>query len=323
MKYTELKNDIAVSDRRIYLFEGEDAYFRAHGEEQVKRAFLSMPELNFASFDGGALKGKQIENLTSAMAAYPFMAEKRVIRVGEFYPSEADYDKYLKAAFENCPPSTILVIVNQSAGKGAQLKRKKCITYVDCSRADEDTVTRWVYATLKRAGIYADVSACRNVAAYCLCDMSRVEGEVDEDRMLYEVARYNFASFIVKDFDLAFNQLGPVRMMEIKPFNSFDEVRYYMYLLYRDGEMAAKLSGLRPVIISQHNFDLLMKYYSFDDYARFYEENFGELPSLDEELELPEGGDTLDEPLQNLPELPEGEEYEPEEEIIEEDVFID
>ena len=44
---------------------------------------------------------------------------------------------------------------------------------------------------------------------------------------------------------------------------------------------------------------------------------------LDEELELPEGGDTLDEPLQNLPELPEGEEYEPEEEIIEEDVFID
>ena len=100
MKYTELKNDIAVSDRRIYLFEGEDAYFRAHGEEQVKRAFLSMPELNFASFDGGALKGKQIENLTSAMAAYPFMAEKRVIRVGEFYPSEADYDKYLITGFE-------------------------------------------------------------------------------------------------------------------------------------------------------------------------------------------------------------------------------
>lgn len=184
MKYTELKNDIAVSDRRIYLFEGEDAYFRAHGEEQVKRAFLSMPELNFASFDGGALKGRQIENLTSAMAAYPFMAEKRVIRVGEFYPSEADYDKYLKAAFENCPPSTILVIVNQSAGKGAQLKRKKFITYVDCSRADEDTVTRWVYATLKRAGIYADVSACRNVAAYCLCDMSRVEGEVEKLKLL-------------------------------------------------------------------------------------------------------------------------------------------
>lgn len=149
------------------------------------------------------------------------------------------------------------------------------------------------------------------------------KGEVDEDRMLYEMARFNFSSFIVKDFDLSFTELGPVRMMEIQPFNSFDEVRYYMYLLYKNGDMAAKLSGLRPVVISQHNFELLMKYYSFDDYARFYEENFGELPSLDEELEMPEGGDTLDEPLQNLPELPEGEEYEPEKEVVEEDVFID
>ncbi|MGI6219036.1 MAG: tetratricopeptide repeat protein [Bacteroidaceae bacterium] len=149
------------------------------------------------------------------------------------------------------------------------------------------------------------------------------EGQVDEDRMLYEMARFNFASFIVKDFDLSFSELGAVRMMKIEPFNSFDEVRYYMYLLYKDGDMVAKLSGLRPVIISQHNYDLLMKYYSFDDYARFYEENFGELPTLEDTLEVPEGGDTLDEPLQNLPELPEGEEYEPEDEIIEEDVFID
>ena len=109
------------------------------------------------------------------------LTEKTI--VGNIFDYD-DYDKYLKAAFENCPPSTILVIVNQSAGKGAQLKRKKCITYVDCSRADEDTVTRWVYATLKRAGIYADVSACRNVAAYCLCDMSRVEGEVEKLKLL-------------------------------------------------------------------------------------------------------------------------------------------
>ena len=182
MKYTELKNDISQSDRRIYLFEGDDAYFLTHGEEQVKHAFLTMPQLNYTSFDGSSLKGGALTELTSAMAAYPFMAEKRIVRVGEFYPSEADYDRYLKQAFENCPSTTILIIVNRGAGKGAALKRKKCITYVDCSRTDEDTVTRWVYATLKRAGISADVQACRNVAAYCLCDMSRVAGEVEKIR---------------------------------------------------------------------------------------------------------------------------------------------
>lgn len=204
MKYTELKNDIAVGDRRIYLFEGEDAYFRTHGEEQVTRAFLTMPQLNFTSFDGAALKGKALTELTSAMAAYPFMAEKRVIRAEEFYPSESDYEKYLRQAFENCPSTTILVIVNRGAGKGAALRRKKCITYVDCSRADEEVVTRWAYATLRRAGISAEVSACRNIAAYCLCDMSRVESEVaklieygknpvtaaDVDELVYKDADY-------------------------------------------------------------------------------------------------------------------------------------
>ena len=74
MKYTELKKDIAEGDRRIYLFEGEDAYFRTHGEEQVRRAFLSMPELNFSSFEGSLLKGRALSDLTSAMSAYPFMA---------------------------------------------------------------------------------------------------------------------------------------------------------------------------------------------------------------------------------------------------------
>ena len=180
MKYTELKNDIAQGDRRIYLFEGEDAYFCTHGEEQVKKAFLTLPELNFAAFDGSSLKGRALAELTSAMAAYPFVAEKRIIRVSEFYPTDADYDKYLKSAFENCAESTILIIVNQGAGKGAALKRKKCIAYFDCSHTDDETVTRWVYATLKRAGFASDVQACRNVAEYCLCDMARVYSEVQK-----------------------------------------------------------------------------------------------------------------------------------------------
>ena len=180
MKYTELKNDIAAGDRRIYLLEGDDAYFRSRGEEQIKSAFLELPELNFTSFDGASLKGASLTKLTAAMAAYPFMSQKRIIRAEELYPTESDYEKYLSAAFENCPPSTILIIVNSGAGKGVQLKRKKSVTYIDCSHADEDTVCRWVFGTLKRAGISADVQACRRVAAYCLSDMARVEGEVQK-----------------------------------------------------------------------------------------------------------------------------------------------
>ena len=65
MKYTELKKDISQGDRRVYLFEGEDAYFLGHAEEQVKAAFLTMPELNYASFDGASLKGKAMADLVT------------------------------------------------------------------------------------------------------------------------------------------------------------------------------------------------------------------------------------------------------------------
>ena len=86
MKFTELKNDISDGAKSIYLLEGDDAYFRIKGEEMIKSAFLQMPELNFSSFDGESLKGAQISALTSALESFPFMSEKRIIKVSGFYP---------------------------------------------------------------------------------------------------------------------------------------------------------------------------------------------------------------------------------------------
>lgn len=208
MKFTELKNSIAQGAQSIYLLEGDDAYFRSRGEEMIKSAFLTLPELNFASFEGEALKGANLTALISAVESFPFMAEKRVIRVSEFYPSESDYESRLKNTFEHFPQTTVLIIVNSQSKKGAaDLKRKRCVTYVDCNKSDEETVTKWVYITLKRAGISADVGLCTVVAQYCLCDMARVSSEVQKlieykgsgslsreevDALVYKDAEYRF-----------------------------------------------------------------------------------------------------------------------------------
>ncbi len=205
MKYTELKNSIAEGAKGIYLFEGDDAYFRTKGEEQVKSAFLRMPELNFTSFDGENLKGSKITELVAAVRNYPFMAEKRIIRVGEFYPSESEYEQYLKPLFDDFPQTSVLIIVNAGGKKGVDLKRKKTVNYVDCNRADEETVAKWAYLTFKREGISAPYGVCENIAKYCLSDMSRVAAEVgklvdfcgggeitaqDVDALVYKDAEY-------------------------------------------------------------------------------------------------------------------------------------
>lgn len=181
MKFTELKNFISEGGSGIYLLQGEDAYFLSNGEKMLKAAYLENPELNFSSFEGDSLKGQAIQKLTDSLSAYPFMAPKRVVRVSGFYPSEADYERYLKGFFANFPESAVLIIVNDGAKKGAcDLKRKPGVAYVDCGKADEETVTRWIYLTLKRAGVAADAEVCMNIARWCLCNMARVSTEVQK-----------------------------------------------------------------------------------------------------------------------------------------------
>lgn len=181
MKYTELKNGIAAGTKNVYLLEGDDAYFRAHGEEILKDAFLTVPELNYAAFDGDNLKGSKLVSLVSAVQSFPFMAEKRVIKIAEFYPTEAEYDSYLKKTFENFPETCLLIIVNSGVKKGTvDFKRKKYVAYVDCNKADEETVVKWIYVTFKRANIKCDVGTCTLIARYCISDMARVSVEVEK-----------------------------------------------------------------------------------------------------------------------------------------------
>ena len=83
MKYTELKQSLSEGARPVYLLEGDDAYFRMKGEEQIKNAFLEMPELNYSVFDGETLKGSGYTALVAALKNYPLMASKRVVKVTE------------------------------------------------------------------------------------------------------------------------------------------------------------------------------------------------------------------------------------------------
>lgn len=181
MKFIELKDDLKNGKRCVYLFEGDDAYFRTSAENAVKKAFLQMSELNYSSFDGETLKGAAIADVASALSVFPFMSEYRIVRVTEFYPSDAEYEKYLKPLFENFPESAILMIVNLKTKKGCcDLKRKKSVAYFDCNRADRETVARWAYLTMKKAGVASSVEACEAIADYCVTDMARVSKEVEK-----------------------------------------------------------------------------------------------------------------------------------------------
>lgn len=183
MKYVDFKKFTDENGAQpVYLFEGEEVYFREKGEAMLKARFLQEPTLDYASFDGSTLKGDKITALVDAVNCFPFISEKRFVRVLEFYPSDKDFDLYLKELFEAPPKDSILLIVNSAKGKAgtASLAKKPNVTYVDCSRSDEETIKKWIFITCKRAGVYADGVTCGKLASYCVYDMARIAKETEK-----------------------------------------------------------------------------------------------------------------------------------------------
>ena len=89
MKFKELKRSLIDGVERIYLVTGDDAFFVAHSVKLICDKCLSQPELNLTNFDGQDVKGNP-DKLISALVSYPFMSEKRVVIVKEYYPLAAE-----------------------------------------------------------------------------------------------------------------------------------------------------------------------------------------------------------------------------------------
>ena len=113
---------------------------------------------------------------------------------------------------------------------------------------------------------------------------------LDEKRLLFEMARYNFSRYMVRNFEMTFERQAEITLFEVKEFLNFDEAFLYRKRLFANGETARLLEGIQAFIISKTNLDLLLQYYTFGEYAEFYEKNFMGIP----ELEI--DGYTLDEP---------------------------
>ena len=131
-------------------------------------------------------------------------------------------------------------------------------------------------------------STNRNEAYYFV--LAFPNDSIDEKRLLFEIARYNFSRYMVRNFDMNFEKLAEITLFEIKEFMNFDEAFLYRKRLYENGEMARLLEGINSMIISKTNLDLLLQYYSFGDYQEFYEKSLLVIPEVDID------GYTLDEP---------------------------
>ena len=97
---------------------------------------------------------------------------------------------------------------------------------------------------------------------------------INQNQLLYEMARYNFSNYLVRNFDIVIDQdpNGLSRML-ISGFLSYDEARQYARQLHGvEGHLADLLHSCRSLIVSEQNLRLLGTAYSYKDYELFFEE---------------------------------------------------
>ena len=120
-------------------------------------------------------------------------------------------------------------------------------------------------------------------------------GVTAENQLLYELARYNFTNFMVRNFDLEVEKEGFLHRMIVSGFLSYDEALQYARKLRTSDEMTALLKNCRTLIISLKNFAMLGTRFSYNDYDKFYQDTFVPMDLSDEELlTIPEHVDQPD-----------------------------
>lgn len=97
---------------------------------------------------------------------------------------------------------------------------------------------------------------------------------LNENQLLFELARFNFSNFLVRNFDIVIDELNGLHRMKVSGFRNYDEALQYARQLYKNQKVMSIASKGRAIIISDSNIELLGTQYSYNDYDKFYEQHF-------------------------------------------------
>ena len=96
--------------------------------------------------------------------------------------------------------------------------------------------------------------------------------KVSSNALLYEIARHNFKSFVVKDFDIEPMNFGRLGMIIVRGFENLEELNHYRSVMAASTDFKLP-AGVRPIAISEANLQLLFDQgRSFEEYFRYLEE---------------------------------------------------
>lgn len=107
---------------------------------------------------------------------------------------------------------------------------------------------------------------------------------IDENKLLFQVARFNFTNFLGRAFDMTIEDAAGLHHLTISGFRNYDEARQYSLILLQQEGVRTAMGKARPIVISEENLQMLGTRYSYNEYDEFFDEHFSSLKVLRPEM---------------------------------------
>lgn len=178
MVFSELKKSLQDGVKPIYQIYGKDAFLRENALRLLKEGNLSEPDLNLTNYLGQDVK-EDVISFSNAVRSYPFMSDKRFIVVREYYPTQKELSSAtLKPLFNEPEEMTVIVIINDK--KCEALSKLSTVVSVDCEKAEEELIVRWIRAEGVKNKVIFNKEACLELVEYCSYDMTKISSETQK-----------------------------------------------------------------------------------------------------------------------------------------------
>ena len=96
------------------------------------------------------------------------------------------------------------------------------------------------------------------------------------NKLLFDLAAFNFSKFLIKDFDLAVRKIDGKECLVISNFENYEEVLWYEKLLMEEPSLTERIAeaNCRHMRISAENLSLIGTYFTWEQYIDFFSKNF-------------------------------------------------
>lgn len=104
---------------------------------------------------------------------------------------------------------------------------------------------------------------------------------IEKSSLLFTVSNFNFSKFQLRTFSTSFMQIYPFEMMQVKTFNSLDEVGRYAEMIESDSTFRQNIpANIMPLIISDANLNLIEQGKSLNEYIVFIDSLYNAKPII-------------------------------------------